>query len=75
MNESLVYKEHRIHTRQSMSGLWIVCTVSLKKEKVETRHSLTDSVTRVPGEYNLEEKAIQAAKEYIDQEATHLKET
>jgi len=42
---------------------------------VETKDSLTDSVTRIPTEYDSEEKAIQAAKDYIDQQATREKET
>jgi hypothetical protein len=36
-----------------------------------TKDSLTDTVTRVPGEYPSEDEAIQAAKRYIDDEATH----
>jgi hypothetical protein len=36
------------------------------KKKALTEDSLTDAVTRVPGEFESEDFAIQAAKDYID---------
>jgi hypothetical protein len=38
------------------------------KEKVVTKNSLTAAVTRVPGEYDSEGDALQAATQYIDGE-------
>jgi hypothetical protein len=42
--------------------------VKLGRRKVMKRDSLTATVTRVPGEYDSEEEAIQVAKRYIDDE-------
>jgi Arc/MetJ-type ribon-helix-helix transcriptional regulator len=39
-----------------------------------TKDSLTDTVTRVPGEYPSEEEAMQAAMRYIDEQEAHLRE-
>jgi hypothetical protein len=64
-----VYKQHRIHTEKLTSGLWLVSIVNFGKRKMPTGDSLTDAVTRIPSEYDSEEQAIQAAKEYIDQQA------
>ncbi|RPI00593.1 MAG: hypothetical protein EHM71_17220 [Zetaproteobacteria bacterium] len=68
MSELPVYKGHRIHTKRLFSGAWIGTLVNLGKETIPTRHALTDSVTRVPGEYESEDQAIQAARAYIDLE-------
>jgi hypothetical protein len=35
---------------------------------VLTKDALTEAVTRVPGEYESEDRAIQAARAYIDAE-------
>jgi len=45
-----------------------------KKKTVLTKEALTDTVTRVPGEYTLEDEAIQAARAYIDQEVREAPE-
>ena len=68
MKESPVYKEHRIHTRQLSSGLWVASIVNFGKRKMNNADSLTAAVKRIPGEHGSEEQAIQAAKEYIDQQ-------
>lgn len=65
MKEDPIYKEHRIHTTPLLSGRWISAIVNIGKKKVMTKDSLTQAVTRVPGEYESEEQAIRAAKEYI----------
>ena len=67
LKESTIFKEHRIHTRQLPSGLWITSTVNLGKRKLINSDSLTAAVNRIPGEYNSEQEAIQAAKRYINQ--------
>jgi hypothetical protein len=42
--------------------------VNLGKKTVLTKDALTEAVTRVPGEYESEDRAIQAARAYIDEE-------
>ncbi len=64
--ETPVYQQHRIHTLQLPSGLWLVSTVSLGRRKLTNKDALTGAVTRIPGEYDSEEQAVHAAKEYID---------
>ncbi len=59
MKEDLVYKEHRIHTVQLPTTFWFVAIVDIRKRKQEIG---------IPGEYDSEEAAIRAAKEYIDQQ-------
>lgn len=66
--EGLVYKEHRVHSSRLASGPWLSTIVTLGRKKVMTEDSLTPAVTRVPGEYDTEEAAIQSAKRYIDEE-------
>jgi len=44
------------------------------KKTVPTKGALTDTVTRVPGEYALEDEAIQAARAYIDHEVREAPE-
>ncbi len=78
VKESPVYKRHRLHALQLSSGVWIVSTVNFGMRKMTNKDSLTGAVTRIPGEHDSEEQAIQAAKEYIDQQTTretipHLK--
>ena len=66
------YKQHRIHTTQLFSGPWISTIVNMGRKTVLTKDALTDTVTRVPGEYGSEEEALQAAREYIDREVRDL---
>ncbi len=68
MREPPIYKQHRIHTTRLASGPWISLIVNVGRKTVRTRDALTDTVTRVPGEYALEDEAIQAARAYIDHE-------
>jgi len=44
------------------------------QKTVPTKDALTDTVTRVPGEYALEDAAIQAARAYIDYEVREAPE-
>ena len=71
VKEDPIYHEHRIHTTPLLSGRWISAIVNIGKKKVMTKDSLTEAVTRVPGEYESEEQAAQAAKEYIDNGVGH----
>ena len=66
-----VYKAHRIHATRLYSRPYVSLIVSIGKGQPMTKDSLTDTVTRVPGEYPSEDEAIQAAKRYIDAEETH----
>jgi len=68
MREPPIYKQHRIHTTRLASGPWISMIVNVGKKTVLTKDALTDTVTRVPGEYAAEDEAIQAARAYIDWE-------
>ncbi len=68
LREGIVYRKYRIHPQQLPSGLWLVSIVNLGKRKLTTENSLTDAVSRVPGEFDSEEQASRAAKEYIDQQ-------
>ena len=74
LKQNPVYKQHRIHTQVLASGLWLVSIVNVGKRKTTTGHSLTDAVTRIPRQYDSEEQAVRAAKEYIDQQAVHEQE-
>ena len=74
MREPPIYKQHRIHTTRLPSGLWLGKIVKLGMKKTVTKDSLTAAVTRVPGEYDSEARAIQSAKYYIDDEAEHPQE-
>ena len=71
MKEDPIYKQHRIHTTRLPSGLWLGKIVKLGKKQAITQHSLTAAVTRIPGEYQSEDEAIQSAKHFIDEEAGH----
>jgi len=66
VNDASVYKAHRIHTSRLFSGLYVSIIVRLGKRNPPTKDSLTDTVTRVPGEYPSEAEAVLAAKQYID---------
>ena len=61
-----IYKDYRIHTSQLFSETYVSLIVRLGGRDPLTTNSLTDTVTRVPGEYEDEDKAIQAARAYID---------
>lgn len=66
MDKGVVYKAYRIHVSDLLSGLWLSKIVSIGERKPMTKDSLTDAVTRVPGEYPSKAEALQAAKQYID---------
>jgi hypothetical protein len=70
VNDPSVYKGHRIHTSRLFSGIHISMIVRLGKPKPQTKDSLTDTVTRVPGEYATEDEAREAAVRYIDEHAS-----
>jgi len=74
VREPPIYKQHRIHTRQLARGPWVSLIVNVGKKTVLTKDALTDAVTRVPGEYTLEDEAIQAARAYIDHEVREASE-
>ena len=65
-DNALVYKGYRIHTSQLFSATYVAMIVRLGGRIPLTTNSLTDTVTRVPGEHANEEQAIQAARAYID---------
>lgn len=67
MREDPIYKAHRIHVTPLSNGRWISLIVNMGKTKVVTKDSLTDTVTRLPGEYVSAAAALQAAKQYIDE--------
>ncbi len=71
LKESPVYKQHRIHTMELSRGSWLVSIVNLGPRKMPTKDSLTDAAMRIPGEYDSEDEAVEAAKEYIDQKTVH----
>ena len=66
--KEIFYKQYRIHTRRLPSGPWLSMIVNVGTRTVTTKNALTATVTRVPGEYEFEDKAIQAARAYIDAE-------
>jgi hypothetical protein len=74
VREPPIYKQHRIHTTRLPSGPWISLIVNLGRKTVPVKDALTSRVTRVPGEYALEDQAIQAARAYIDHEVHDLAE-
>jgi len=71
VNNASVYRAHRIHPTRYLSGLWASVIVSIGIRQPTTKDSLTDTATRVPGEYDSEVGAIQAAMRYIDDQETH----
>ena len=48
--------------------------VSIGTRQSTTKDSLTDTVTRVPGEYQSVAEALEAAKRYIDEEDARRQE-
>ena len=73
IQEASVYKAHRIHTTRLFSRPYVSMIVSLGRRTPLTTNSLTDTVTRGPGEYPSEAEAIQAAMRYIDEQEAHLR--
>ncbi len=55
----------------AISGLWIASIVNCGRQHQTTKDALTTTVTRIPKEYESKEEAVQAAKDYIDQQETH----
>lgn len=74
MREPPVYKQHRIHTTRLSSGPWLSIIVNMGTRTILTKDALTEAVTRVPGEYESEDRAIQAARAYIDAEVREAPE-
>ncbi len=74
MDQIVVYKTHRIHTSLLTSGQWLSMIVTLGGRKLPTHDALTDTVTRVPGEYPTKEEALQAAQRYIDEKESPRQE-
>ncbi len=66
LDEAPVYRGYRIHTSQLFSETFVSMIVRLGGRSPLTTNSLTDTVTRVPGEYENQEQAIRAARAYID---------
>ncbi len=62
MSEPPIYKQHRIHTTRLFSGAWVSMIVNVGRNTVLTKDALTDTVTRVPGEYAVEDEAIQGGE-------------
>ncbi len=75
MAERANYKQHRIHTMQMPSGVWLAVIVNFGERKVITADSLTDEAIRIPGEYISEGEAIRAARQYIDRQEAPQEET
>ncbi len=61
-----VYRGYRIHTSRLYSETYVSMIVRLGGRDPLTTNSLTDTVTRIPGEFEDEQAAIQAARAYID---------
>jgi hypothetical protein len=66
MLEAFRYRQYHIHTARVASEKYICSIVNLGKAKPMTEDSLTDKVTRVPGEFESETAAVEAGKAYID---------
>ena len=73
LKEGPIYRGSRIHT-SSLFGRWISMIVRIGKRRPITKDSLTDAVSRIPGDYPSEEEAVLAAKRYIDAEDFHRKD-
>jgi len=71
LKEGPIYKGYRIYTSRLPSEHWLSKIVNPGKKKGMTKDSLTAKVTGIPGEYDSEEQAIQAAKRYIDEADAH----
>lgn len=74
IDNASVCKGYRIHTSSLFSGIYISMIVRLGTRNPLTTNSLTDTVTRVPGEYATEDQAVQAARAYIDAEVRETSE-
>ena len=64
-----VYKHHRIHTTQLLSGVWVASIVRLGAAADGTRVGGGPPVERIRGEYPSQGEAVSAAKQYVDQRA------
>ncbi len=73
LKEGPIYRGYRIHTSYRF-GQWVSMVVSLGKGRPLTTDSLTEAVTRVPGEQPSETEAVLAAKRYIDEVEAHRRE-
>ena len=62
-----VYKNHRIHTAQLLSGVWVVSVVELGRGQERGGDA---PVARIRGEYASQGEAVSAAKHCVDQEGT-----
>ena len=67
MKVAHIYKAHRIHVDRLPSGRWVSLIVNLGARTTVTKNALTESVTRIPDEYESEDRAVQAARAYIDE--------
>ena len=68
LENSPLYKGHRIRTAPLPGGRWLSTIVNLGNEKRINKNSLTAATTRIWGAYDSEAEAIEAAKAYIDAE-------
>ena len=64
LEDSRVYRAHRIHPTRLPSGSWITSIVKLGVPK---KGNAGPSVERIWADYPSEDTAISAAKQYIDQ--------
>ena len=71
VNKAPVYKAHRIHTTSTMNGRWVSVIVSIWIKQPMPEDAPPNPAIRVPGEYDSEVGAIQAAMRYIDEQETH----
>ena len=74
LDNAPVYKAHRIHITRLYSRPYVSLIVSIGIRQPMTKDSLTDTVTRVPGEYPSEAEAMQAAMRYLDEQEAHLRD-
>lgn len=68
LKEGPIYRGYRLYTSRLLSEHWLCKIVKLGKGKVTTKDSLTAKVIGIPGEYDSEAEALQAAKRYVDEE-------
>jgi len=66
LNESEIYKRHRIHITQLLSGVWVVSVVKLGRGR---ELGGGPPVERIRGEYGSEAEAVSAAKQHVDRES------
>ncbi len=60
-----VYKNHRIHVAQLLSGVWVASVVKLGRSGVQPG---SPPVKQIRGEYASHDEAVSAAKQRLDQE-------